>query len=240
MKEPEKYDGDDDLDEFDNWLLNTVRWMALHQLGGLRKDKLRVMTLGQFLSKSALEWYNTEIESPHRSQKRWTFEETICELFDRFVHKTSRKVANEKFLEVKYSSKKGVSHLFNEMRKHARRMIEIPTDYEQRKVFMAALPEDMQKMLIVSRGITEERNTLNDIYYNAMDLEEALVKSRTAKEKETRGKPNNSYNEQTRNEYNGQERAQYVPWDKWDRNQERYRSSKRPVIFKKLRTFTRT
>ncbi|KAJ3489357.1 hypothetical protein NLI96_g2182 [Meripilus lineatus] len=187
MKEPERYDGANDLDVFDDWVLDITRWMAISQLGGPKKEKMRILTLGQLLSKKALNWYRSEIESPFRARREWTFVDIVCGLFDHFVHKTSGKVAGEKFRSVQYDVRKGVSQLYTEMMKHASRMVEVPSEYDQSIVFMNALPEEFRKALRISRKISEEQNTLMEIYYNAMDIEEAIHTDK--RQKENKEKP---------------------------------------------------
>ncbi|KAJ3479730.1 hypothetical protein NLI96_g8856 [Meripilus lineatus] len=233
---PDKYDGSDDLEEFDKWLLALIRWMALSHLGGPGKERARLLTLGQFLSKVALEWYNTEVESPHRARRNWTLEEVICEMFDHFVHRTSGKVANQKFREVKYSTKNGVSHLFNEMRKWARRMIEVPTEYDQRVIFMGALPEETQDTMRAARGINEERNTLDDIYYCALDIEEARLHNKTPREPGPSNRPpqTTTLRYRTDQPYTNREGNRYIPREAYIWRNDQYKPTNRPVVFQKL------
>ncbi|KAJ3477938.1 hypothetical protein NLI96_g10118 [Meripilus lineatus] len=235
--EPEKYDGGDDLEDFDKWLLAVIRWMALSHLGGIGKERARLLVLGQFLSKTALEWYNTEVESPHRARRNWTFEEVICEMFDHFIHRTSGKVANQKFREVKYSTKNGVSHLFNEMTKWARRMIEVPTEYDQRVIFMGALPEEMQDTMRAARGINEERNTLDEIYYCALDIEEARLHNKTPREPGPSNRPPQTTALRYRMDqpYTNREGNRYIPREAYIRRNDQYKPTNRPVVFQKLR-----
>ncbi|KAJ3491673.1 hypothetical protein NLI96_g516 [Meripilus lineatus] len=249
MKEPERYDGANDLDMFDDWVLDITRWMAISQLGGPKKEKMRILTLGQLLSKKALVWYRSEIESPFRARREWTFVDIVCGLFDHFVHKTSGKVAGEKFRSVQYDAKKGVSQLYTEMMKHASRMVEVPSEYDQSIVFVKALPEEFRKALRISRKIKEERNTLMEIYYNAMDIEEAIQTDKRQKENqerveklrvEDRGRdyrpPTEDRNREHRSRFEDQnkhnrsrgEGGHYASRHRQSRERERDRSTNRP------------
>ncbi|KAJ3482298.1 hypothetical protein NLI96_g7074 [Meripilus lineatus] len=227
MKDPERYDGTDDLDVFDGWLMDVVRWMALMQLGGSKRDRLRLITLGQCLSKNALQWYNTEVASPSRIHRTWTFKDTVCDLFDHFIHKVSGKKASNKFKNVKYDPRKGASHLFTEMRKYARRMIETPSEYDQSVVFVEALPEEIRKGLRIARQITEERNSLEEIYRNTMEIEEAINNDRWSHEVSDKHERKKTYPDEVRGDRKQHEGSKYSPQPAYDRGHDRFKSTNR-------------
>ncbi|KAJ3485897.1 hypothetical protein NLI96_g4629 [Meripilus lineatus] len=240
MKEPDRYDGRDDLDMFDEWLMSIVRWMALMQLGGPKRDRLRLITLGQCLSKNALEWYNSEVASPNRLHRKWTYKEAICELFDHFIHKVSGKKASNKFKNVKYDPRKGASHLFTEMRKYARRMIETPSEYDQSVVFVEALPEEIRKGLRIARQITEERNSLEEIYRNTMEIEEAINNDKWSREVSEKHERKKASSEKVREDQTRREEPKHVPRSSHHhhhhhRGHEKSRLTNRPEGFQKLR-----
>lgn len=233
-KQPETYNGGDNLDEFDGWLTNTIRWMALSNLGGFgfSKDQVRLMVLGQCLSGEAMVWFNTEVESPHRARKDWSFKEAVCSLFDYFVHKTSSKVAALKYRSIKFSRSKGVSGLFNEMRKHAKRMVQIPNEYDQNLVFMGAIPEDIERIMTEARGLSAETSSLEELYINALQVEELLQKNKIRAEQ--RAQQNQM---RTNNGVRSSGLSGYPPRDS-DVNRRDYNRPNRPMVFKRLRGFT--
>ncbi|KAJ3474939.1 hypothetical protein NLI96_g12162 [Meripilus lineatus] len=235
MKEPDKYDGRDDLDMFDEWLMSIVQWMALMQLGGPKRDRLRLITLGQCLSKNALEWYNSEVASPNRLHRKWTYKEVVCELFDHFIHKVSGKKASNKFKNVKYDPRKGASHLFTEMRKYARRMIETPSEYDQSVVFVEALPEEIRKGLRIARQITEERNSLEEIYRNTMEIEEAINNDRWSHESSDKHEQKKTYSDEVRGDQRRPEGSKYSPQPIYDRGHDRFKSTNRREESQKFR-----
>ncbi|KAL0565038.1 hypothetical protein V5O48_016993 [Marasmius crinis-equi] len=82
ITEPTHYDGGPDVEAFDNWLLNLLRWLIVNKMSGPELDHIRVQITGMLITAKALIWYNDEVASPHRMRTHWSFEDVIIGLFD--------------------------------------------------------------------------------------------------------------------------------------------------------------
>ncbi|KAH7903596.1 hypothetical protein BJ138DRAFT_971323, partial [Hygrophoropsis aurantiaca] len=82
---PDAYDGKDDIEVFEGWLLKTLCWMRMLRMIGPNYDELRTKYLGSVLSGIALFWYEQEIESPQRMGSQYYFEDVVVALFKRFI-----------------------------------------------------------------------------------------------------------------------------------------------------------
>ena len=63
---PEKYAGEDDIDKFDEWLVQLLAYFQIFKIMGLRTDTTRVQYMGLYLSKLAQQWYSQEVLAPTR------------------------------------------------------------------------------------------------------------------------------------------------------------------------------
>ena len=89
---PTAYAGKSDIELFDSWLCELLRYFQLSQMARPKWDELCITTTGQVLKDAAARWYTNNVESPYLEQD-WTFEDLICELFKHFVHGSSAQKA---------------------------------------------------------------------------------------------------------------------------------------------------
>ena len=169
---PSKYSGADDVDLFEQWILDLSIWMRLSALSGPERDQDRVLVLGFALESEAHAWFNDSIATSSRAASI-TFEQAVLALHKRFVSRLSALDASEKFSTCTYSELDGVQGLYNALLRTARRMIEYPSAYQIRQQFIRALPDSIRDNMINVRGATAERVTdfvtLRDI---ASDIEQ--------------------------------------------------------------------
>ena len=85
---PTTYAGKSDIEVFDNWLHELLRYFQLSQMAGPKWDELCITTTGQVLKDAAARWYTNNVESSYLEQD-WTFKDLICELFKHFIHGSS-------------------------------------------------------------------------------------------------------------------------------------------------------
>ncbi|KAI0258023.1 hypothetical protein BC834DRAFT_975824 [Gloeopeniophorella convolvens] len=126
---PTIYKGQNQLETFEIWLGELVRWMHLNQLNGPDLDDERVILLGLTLGEEAAKWYYCEIESPSRACRHWSFKEAIIGLYNFCVHKTTAQDAMDEFNSTRYSRRGGVVSYFNDLQHRALRLVEPPNDY---------------------------------------------------------------------------------------------------------------
>jgi hypothetical protein len=62
---PSIYSGNSNLDAFDSWLQELLRYFQLAQMAGPRWDHIQITITGQVLEDTALKWYVNQIEDPY-------------------------------------------------------------------------------------------------------------------------------------------------------------------------------
>ena len=60
---PKKYDGEDNLEVFDRWLMGLLRYFRLLRICGPELDEERVVICGEALEGIAASWYDQEVEA---------------------------------------------------------------------------------------------------------------------------------------------------------------------------------
>jgi len=123
ISQPKAYKGQDNINIFDEWVNQILRWFRIYKVTGPIRDGDRVMYAGACLEDLAGQWFDQEVESPDRTIRHWTFEDLVCALFMQFIHEASAQNAAEKYDKMRYSSKRGALAFYNDMRHHAARMV---------------------------------------------------------------------------------------------------------------------
>ncbi|KDQ59354.1 hypothetical protein JAAARDRAFT_192858 [Jaapia argillacea MUCL 33604] len=168
---PELYNGQDDIDIFEEWLQKLLRWLCLYRITGPELDYERLQILGQYVKGLAADWYNQEVDAPYRRVRAWSFESAIVGLHRRFLHKATAQHAVDKFYACKFSCSDGVASYYNNLLKHASRMVERPDDYTLRRKFLCGLPTNIAELLLHSRNISAEHSPVELILEEAIQME---------------------------------------------------------------------
>lgn len=171
---PEAYGGADNIQEFEEWLGNVLRYYRLLRLCGNAMNSERVVYLGLMLKGKALDWFTQEVESPHRVTRHWRFTELICSLYLRFITEATAAKAMEHFYAVKYAKSKGVLAFFNDLQTAAARMVQRPDEYTMRRRFMDGLPMEIIEIMMRSRSISSEHSSLEEIIDQAKQVESSM------------------------------------------------------------------
>ncbi|KIM58608.1 hypothetical protein SCLCIDRAFT_27989 [Scleroderma citrinum Foug A] len=148
LPKPGKYGGQDDIEKFNDWLTQLLKYFRTFKVTGYRRDADRVLYTGLYLEGIAAEWYNQEVESPDRRIDYWSFEDLICGLFKRFIHEATAQQATTNYDRTRYSAEKGVLAFLNDMKWHAHRMVELPDNYSFRRKFIGGLPHSIVKTVL--------------------------------------------------------------------------------------------
>lgn len=156
---PDKYNGEDDADVFMAWLKAFLRWLALGRIVGPDLDIDRVQLLGQHLIKDARQWYDDTIDSFDGVGRLWSFEQSMCALYRRFIHRSTARSAADKFQHVRYKRETGVLGLWDAMVALTRKMPEAPDEYSFKVRFLDALPEEICASMLRYRDVSIERST---------------------------------------------------------------------------------
>jgi len=171
---PKSYNGEDDIEVFEAWLADILRWFRVTGMAGPDKDPFRVDLCGIYLTGIASTWYNTEVEAWERTKINWTFEELIIALYKRFIHEVTAQNAKTHYENTRYSKTKGALAFYNELERHAKRMIQRPDEYSHRRRFLFGLPMEIVETMIKSRGITAEHTPIEEMIEEAKAVENTI------------------------------------------------------------------
>ena len=171
---PKKYGGRDDIESFESWLADVLRWLRVAGVTGPEKDQLRIDLCGTTLKGLAADWFHLEVESFDRKVRHWTFTELIVAMYERFIHEVTAQNATTKFYDAKYSKSKGVLAFYNDLERYAGRMVARPDDYTFKRQLLRGLPQDMVEVLIKTRRVTAEHTSLPRLLQEAKSMESAF------------------------------------------------------------------
>ncbi|KDQ51452.1 hypothetical protein JAAARDRAFT_199097 [Jaapia argillacea MUCL 33604] len=171
---PYHWEGEDDIEKFENWFQFLLRWMSMQGLTGVKYDRTRVDFLGQFLRKQALSWFNHKIDTSRYYERGLNFEKVVCALHTWFLHKATAQEAVHKFLNCKFSSETGVAAFYNALHHNAARMVVAPDDYTFRREFLAGIPEEIRGLLMKNWGVNAEFTPSEVMYREAIEMETSL------------------------------------------------------------------
>ena len=167
------YGGQDDIEKFDDWLTQLLKYFRTFKVTGYRHDADHVLYTGLYLEGIAAEWYDQEVESPDRRIDYWFFKDLICGLFKRFIHEATAQQATTNYDRTQYSAEKGALAFFNDMKQRAHHMVEPPDDYSFRRKFIGGLPHSIVKTVLEAQGIMAEHSTMDEILDEVKRMEGA-------------------------------------------------------------------
>ena len=170
---PKKYVGEDDINKFDEWLVQLLAYFRIFKITGLRTNTTCVQYTGLYLSKLAQQWYSQEVHALTRHIRHWTFEDLIFGLFRRFIHEASAQNAAIQYNRTKYSADKGVLAFYNELTRRVDCMVEPPDSYLFRRKYLGGLPQTIVKMVLEARGISAEHSSIEEILNEVKRVESA-------------------------------------------------------------------
>jgi hypothetical protein len=168
---PEKYSGDEDIEQFDGWLHSLLRWLKINHFTGPERERECIALTAMYLSEEAKTWFNDNVEGINHQRQVWTFKDIITGLYDRFIHESSIQDATQKFHSVKYTMDGGVYGYYHELQRYALRMIHEPDSYTFNTQLMMGLLSGILRS-VVDKGVTAETSALEDILYMAKSVEE--------------------------------------------------------------------
>ena len=171
---PEKYSGKDDIEKFDTWLAGLLRWFRVYNVTGDDKDATRVDLCGTTLTGLAATWYSDEVEAWNRSTTMWYFEDLICAIYKRFIHEVTAQNAANSYQSTRYSKSKGALAYYNDLMRHAGRMVQQPDEYSIKRKFLKGLPKDLVENLLKSRKVSAEHTSIKKLLNEVKAMESSL------------------------------------------------------------------
>jgi hypothetical protein len=140
-----KYSGSLKFADLEHWLAKLAYRYALQKFGGgsYDMDRIRVLSMTEYLDGDALNWFTTHVLSVKRSTLDWSFCDVIAGLYDRYILPTSMQDARENFRKVRYNTALGVQGFYDALLEHAQNMAIYPDSYTILEEFMSGLPHTM-------------------------------------------------------------------------------------------------
>ena len=170
----EKYNREDDIEKFDTWLVGLLRWFQVYNVTGDHKDTMRVELCGTTLAGLAATWYVDKVEAWNQRTSTWYFEDLVCELYKRFIHKVTAQNAATSYQETKYSCAKGALAFFNNLQYHANRMVQPPDEYLMKRKFLWGLPKDIVEHFLKSRRVSTEHTLMDKLLHQVKAIESSI------------------------------------------------------------------
>ncbi|KIM63287.1 hypothetical protein SCLCIDRAFT_1174325 [Scleroderma citrinum Foug A] len=174
ITQPKAYKGQDSIDIFDEWVTQMLCWFRIYKVTGLDCDVDRVTYTGACLEDLVAQWFDQEVEGPDQVIPDWTFEDLVCILFVRFIHKVSAQNAAEKYNKMRYSSEQGALAFYNDIKRHAAQMVQPPNEYSVQRKFINGLPMSIMEGVVKSRRISAEHLPMEQILVEVQRMESAL------------------------------------------------------------------
>jgi hypothetical protein len=183
---PEPYDGASDIDEFEKWLVQLLKFYQTNKMCGRRADFLRVIHVGKHLSGEASDWYESTVYSIDRDPGvQWTFIEVVRHLFWTFIDESTLQLAVQSYYRVKYSDSKGVYSYIRELKKKANRLTSKPDEFTFRERFIDGLPVKLVDRMIDRYDITAESSTIDQMTAAIRKIEKSSAYQKCVRERRT-------------------------------------------------------
>jgi hypothetical protein len=171
LKHLEPYSGGSDLEEFEGFVANILRWLKMNYLLRLTSIELQVSYMGTFLTGEAQEWYHRNMECFDCHVQDWTLEMVVQGLQKHFLHTLMYHHTSNKFNAVMQGTKT-VQELMDELTKYKAHMIQQPDDYMLQQHFVSALRETLCNE-VLKKGYNAETSSLDMLCDTARMIEEA-------------------------------------------------------------------
>lgn len=104
----------------------------------------------------------------------WTFSDAVCSLYIRFVRGGNARKAALLFKTIQFSRAQGVNGWYNELTRHARQMVQVPTEYDIAHQFYWGLPSNMRHYVRNTLQVRPETHSLLEILSAALLADENL------------------------------------------------------------------
>jgi hypothetical protein len=136
-------------------------------------DRQRVLLAGTRLKGPAATWFRQEVAGPSIQSIKWTFEEVVTGLFQRFITEATAQKAVDTYYSVTFTRAKGVLGFWNELVQAAEQMVSPPDNASIKRRFVDHLPDELVKTMCHTRGVNVETATAEQVIEAAQQVEAA-------------------------------------------------------------------
>jgi hypothetical protein len=172
-----KYKGDDKMKSLETWVTDVSIYFAIANLSGPEKDDARVYYSGMLVEGTAQSFLRHHVFGLNREKIKWSFEDVVTALYDRFVLASVTQDARTLFEKARYHPDTGIQGLYDKICDIAETMLDHPDRYTLADRFIRAIPANWRKELFV-RDFTPEMNTIEELVAEAKAIEAAEHTSR--------------------------------------------------------------
>jgi len=165
-----KYEGSFKFGDLEKWLTDLIVLFEVSMYGSQDHDKERVLSTLEFLDGEARKWFHHHVVNVHHACLRWTFEEVIMGLYDRFVQPLTMQDVHKEFLSASYNAATGIQGYYDILMDHAQNMVIYPDDYQIMERFLNGILDDIQEK-VFDCCLSPEVNTINDLVACAKAIE---------------------------------------------------------------------
>ena len=172
-EEIKKYGGSLKFSDLENWLATVAYRYVLLKFGGEDHDtdRVRVLTLAEYLEGDALTWYMAHVLSAKRTITEWSFCDVVTGLYDRYILPTSMQDAREGFHKVRYMTALGIQGFYDALLEHAQNMAVYPDNYTILEEFMMGIPPATLTRCFRDHRLTAKVNSLDAWVGAAKEIE---------------------------------------------------------------------
>ena len=171
VPEPWAYGSEEDIEVFEGWLRNILRWFSISRYCGPNFDRDHVVCTAMFLKDAMLIWYGDNVNGGSHQNREWSFEEVVVGLYDRFIHQGALRSASDVFQSAMYIPMEGVMTFYHRMTWYAARMVRPSNRYMFKRQLIMRLPKDIFDYLL-SKEMSAEYSTMESILHHARRVEE--------------------------------------------------------------------
>jgi hypothetical protein len=123
VPDPKTYQGEEDAEIFDRWLIGLLRWFRVNQYCGMELDKECIVCTALYLEDAAITWYDDNVDGIDHQKEVWSSKMVITGLYDQFVHNGAVSTAADKFWNMTYVPEEGIMAFYHKLMRHAARMV---------------------------------------------------------------------------------------------------------------------
>ncbi|KIM85631.1 hypothetical protein PILCRDRAFT_5303 [Piloderma croceum F 1598] len=95
-------------------------------------------------------------------------------MYKQFIHEVTAQNDANSYKRTKFSRSKGALAFFNNLQRHASRMVQTPDEYSMKRKFLEGLPDDLVENLFKSRRVSAEHTSLSKLLREVKAMESSI------------------------------------------------------------------